>query len=613
MPKAKPATAMKPSPEEDHPELCKLHPRRKGVVLHVDVFDAEDKVEVILEEDTVPMSSSKMLQSLMEPFIDFKVERDRQEWLKAIGLFEFATLSWGQWKANIYAKTQMELLRKSKGTVSKKSALKKLVDVSIQTLGAEDKTQKPSVLEGAVEDSSQKNLREVAIAEADDAPTVREKVENGADTYEDMIYLAKVKSRKIKRKMELGMVNLLEYVPVAMMAECSLVQTKVCDVHVRRLDELINKEELHIEVNQEAEMVIDVRVPIQLEEIKPVLVKSLYERAAECNQVADTRDLEANEESEQSHKNGKAFVEQKANGGVDAELVYGADDDEDTSLSCLETSKEDRPDESTSYGEETEPDGLELVKVKLPYYVFDDMIVANVQEEQRQSKPRCMAKAKWKGQGLQVQSFAKKNRVAVPMDEDKDGAIENKFLSSLVKYDAEEEQMFEEQLEEIKPVLVESLYERAAECNQVADTRDLEADEESEQSHKNGQAFVEQKANGGVDAELVYGADDDEDTSLSCSETSEEDRADESTSYGKEIEPDGPELVKVKLPYYVFDDMIVANVQEEQRIEQARVHDKGQVERSRPTGDDKQVKLVCGAMVVAMLMKVAVEYAIVVQ
>ncbi|MCO5546948.1 hypothetical protein L7F22_000387 [Adiantum nelumboides] len=79
------------------------------------------------------------------------------------------------------------------------------------------------------------------------------------------------------------------------------------------------------------------------------------------------------------------------------------------------------------------------------------------------------------------------------------------------------------------------------------------------------------------------------------------------------MEPVEPELVKVKLPDYVFDDMTVAHVQEEQRTEQTDVHGKDQVERSRPTGDDKQVKLVCGAMVVAMLMKVAMEYAIVVQ
>ncbi|MCO5573218.1 hypothetical protein L7F22_026987 [Adiantum nelumboides] len=274
-------------------------------------------------------------------------------------------------------------------------------------------------------------------------PRIREKVEDDADTYEDTIYLAKVTSQKIKRKIKLGMLNPSDYVPIAAVAQCSLVRPKafsmvqdtepikvrpmadyvswrnpVCDVHVPRMEELINEEEFHIEVNQEEKMVADVGVPIDLE----------------------------------------------------AELVYGADDDEDRSSSCCETSKDKRVDESTSYGKKTEPDEPELVKVK-----------------------------------------------------------------------------------EIKPVLVESLHERVAECSQVADTKDLEA-------------------------ELVYCVDDDEDTNSSSCETSKEVRADKSTSNGKETEPDKPEMVK-----------------------------------SRPTDDDKQVKLVCGAVVVAMLMKATVECAIVVQ
>ncbi|MCO5563181.1 hypothetical protein L7F22_016818 [Adiantum nelumboides] len=66
------------------------------------------------------------------------------------------------------------------------------------------------------------------------------------------------------------------------------------------------------------------------------------------------------------------------------------------------------------------------------------------------------------------------------------------------------------------------------------------------------------------------------------------DRADESTSYGKETKPDEPKLVKVKLPDYVFEDMVIANIQEDQGTEQANMHNEDQVERSRPTGDDKQ-------------------------
>ncbi|MCO5567466.1 hypothetical protein L7F22_021157 [Adiantum nelumboides] len=106
--------------------------------------------------------------------------------------------------------------------------------------------------------------------------------------------------------MELGVVNPLEYVPVAAVTERSLVRPKVVpvvqnvepvqvrpmvdyvpwrnlvyDVHVPRVDELISEEELHIEVNQEAKEVGDVGVPVQLEKMKPVLVESLHEKS--CN------------------------------------------------------------------------------------------------------------------------------------------------------------------------------------------------------------------------------------------------------------------------------------------------------------------------------------------
>ncbi|MCO5574265.1 hypothetical protein L7F22_028047 [Adiantum nelumboides] len=106
----------------------KIYEKRKGVVLKVDVSNPEDKGELLAEEEVAPMSSSKMLQSLMEPFSDCKVEIDCQadrneKWLKATGLYDFATLPWGQWKGNIYAKIQMELLRKTKGAISKKVCL----------------------------------------------------------------------------------------------------------------------------------------------------------------------------------------------------------------------------------------------------------------------------------------------------------------------------------------------------------------------------------------------------------------------------------------------------------------------------------------------------------
>ncbi|MCO5568102.1 hypothetical protein L7F22_021798 [Adiantum nelumboides] len=160
----------------------------------------------------------------------------------------------------------------------------------------------------------------------------------------------------------------------------------VCDVHVLRVDELINKEKLHIEVNQEAKMVANVGVLVQLNKIKPVLVESLHGRVAKCNQVADIKDLEAGEESEQSHEDGQPFGEQQANKGVDVKPIYGADNDEDTSLSCWESSKEDRADESTSCGEETEPDEPELIKE-----VLIDVEGPIDKEEPEDAKINCIA------------------------------------------------------------------------------------------------------------------------------------------------------------------------------------------------------------------------------
>ncbi|MCO5605825.1 hypothetical protein L7F22_060009 [Adiantum nelumboides] len=281
-------------------------------------------------------------------------------------------------------------------------------------------------------------------------PKIREKVEDGADTYEDMVYLAKIKSKKLKRKLELGMLKPADYALVCGISRMFFVY----DVHVPRVDELINKEKLHIEVNQGAKTIGDVGVARQLKEINLVLVENLHERVTERSQVADIKDLEAGEENEQSHEDGQAFGEQQADEGTDAELAYGANDDEDTSSSCWETSEEDTTDESTSYGEKMQRDKPELVKVKLPYYVLDDMVVANVQEEQRTEQANVhdedqLERSRPIGDYKQGKlRFVGKNRAAMPMEEDKDEAIENKFLSSLTEYDAAEEQMIEEQVVE---------------------------------------------------------------------------------------------------------------------------------------------------------------------
>ncbi|MCO5552461.1 hypothetical protein L7F22_005973 [Adiantum nelumboides] len=109
--------------------------------------------------------------------------------------------------------------------------------------------------------------------------------------------------------------------------------------------------------------------------------------------------------------------------------------------------------------------------------------------------------------------------------------------------------------------------------------------------HINGPAFVEQLEDDGADIKSAYGKDD-EATSLSFWEMSEEDR---DTSW--ETKSKEPMLVKVKLPCYMHEDVVVAIMNEEQ----GRVAELG--------NEDMQVTILCGTMIMMMLVKVAVESA----
>ncbi|MCO5593017.1 hypothetical protein L7F22_047021 [Adiantum nelumboides] len=65
-------------------------------------------------------------------------------------------------------------------------------------------------------------------------PRIREKVEFDADTYEGIVKLAKMKSRKVKQKLELGMLKPADYVPVAATV-CPVVQPRVAP-YVQRVE-----------------------------------------------------------------------------------------------------------------------------------------------------------------------------------------------------------------------------------------------------------------------------------------------------------------------------------------------------------------------------------------
>ena len=81
--------------------------------------DSEHEQEIDLEAEE-DQSVSQVVGSMMDNFIAFTQELDLQNadtrlWLQGIGLWEFANLPWDLWNQNIYAKTQMELLRKTEG------------------------------------------------------------------------------------------------------------------------------------------------------------------------------------------------------------------------------------------------------------------------------------------------------------------------------------------------------------------------------------------------------------------------------------------------------------------------------------------------------------------
>ncbi|MCO5605717.1 hypothetical protein L7F22_059901 [Adiantum nelumboides] len=171
-------------------------------------------------------------------------------------------------------------------------------------------------------------------------PRIQETVQFDADTYEGIVQLAKMKSKKVKRKLELGMLKPADFVPVTT-AERPVVQPRVAP-YGQRVE------------------------PIEL---------------ADCNQVADAQDWEIDKESKQSQDGSQVLVERQADEDADMESTYG--DESDGSSSFWEASTEESLDtEFTSYSKETSFDEGELVRVKLPSCVHEDMMVCNVNEEQ---------------------------------------------------------------------------------------------------------------------------------------------------------------------------------------------------------------------------------------
>ena len=79
-----------------------------------------DDDNMVQEPQDVQLSSA--VGSIMEHFVPFKFHLDllsktNSDWLHAIGLKPYADLSWAAWEENIYAPTQLALLKKTAGVL----------------------------------------------------------------------------------------------------------------------------------------------------------------------------------------------------------------------------------------------------------------------------------------------------------------------------------------------------------------------------------------------------------------------------------------------------------------------------------------------------------------
>ncbi|MCO5587376.1 hypothetical protein L7F22_041325 [Adiantum nelumboides] len=151
-------------------------------------------------------------------------------------------------------------------------------------------------------------------------PRIQEKVEFDADSYEGMVQLAKMKSRLVKQKLELGLSKPADDMPITV--ACAMVQSRavpnmwsaelvevkpiynvlvesfVCKVPMLKKDELFNKDEHVVEENLGAEEMVVANCHEQPKEVrKPILVELLYEKLTRSRQDEDAQDLKIVEES----------------------------------------------------------------------------------------------------------------------------------------------------------------------------------------------------------------------------------------------------------------------------------------------------------------------------
>ncbi|MCO5563784.1 hypothetical protein L7F22_017432 [Adiantum nelumboides] len=251
-------------------------------------------------------------------------------------------------------------------------------------------------------------------------------------TYEGIVQLAKMKSRKVKQKLELGMLKPSDYVPIAI-AERSVVQqgvapcvqrvdpvevmpmvcfvpmeVLVCEVPMPRVVELVKEDELVVKRKQCAEVVVGAKHQVQHEEKRePIFLELLSEKLANCSRVANPKGWEIDKESEQNQDGGQVLVEQQANEDADMESTYG--DDGDGSLSfCGTSNKESLETKFTTYSKETTSNEGELVRVKLPSSVYEDMIVHNVNEDQVKPRKEDMQ--------IKVRKSSKKEKATLDME-----------------------------------------------------------------------------------------------------------------------------------------------------------------------------------------------------
>ena len=108
-----------------------------------------------MEVEDEDQGVAEIVGTMMENFVTFKQDLDLQDedtqtWLQKIGLWEFANLPWDLWHQNIYAKTQLEMLKRTDGYLFNNVKLTPQLVATIFKLNYEEGWQLPKVTDSTM-------------------------------------------------------------------------------------------------------------------------------------------------------------------------------------------------------------------------------------------------------------------------------------------------------------------------------------------------------------------------------------------------------------------------------------------------------------------------------